>query len=155
MFGLSQAAERILWIVGVVLVAILVLVVYSWNERLIGAAGCLRNVQKADVAAQLQEEKQHTADVAAVQREGSTYAVTIAAPILPAPIIRLCPDLHVPALQASALPGREAHGEVALGEKDQGQPATWDSTPVVQVGRDDDAKITALQDYIVKVCRPK
>jgi hypothetical protein len=151
MFGLTQLEERLVWIV----LAVLIVLGFSWHERRIGAAGCELNVKAADAAAEVKEEKQHSADVGTVQKEGTTYAVTIAAPVLPAPIIRLCPDLHVPPLQASAVGGPETHAEAADRGEDSGQPATWDSTPVVRAGRDADAQIAGLQDYILKVCRPK
>src|SRR5438132_11877704 len=151
MFGLSQLEERLVW----ALLVIVVVLGFSWHERRIGAAGCLQNVQKTNAAAEVKEEKQHSTDVGTVQKEGTTYAVQIAAPVLRAPIIRLCPDLHVPPLQGAAAPGSEAHQDAADRGADSGEPPTWDSTPVVQAGRDANAHIAGLQDYILKVCRPK
>src|SRR5438132_4882338 len=144
MFGLSKLEGCLI----LTLLVAVIIVGWSWYERHAGAAGCLQGVKANNAAAEVKEEKQHSADVGTVQKEGTTYAVTIAAPVLPAPIIRLCPDLHVPTLQASAGPGSAPDAEAPGREGDQGQPATWDSTPVVRAGRDADAQIAGLQDYI-------
>ena len=151
MFGLSKLEGAL------ILTLLLAVVVVGWTlyERHAGAAGCLQGVKATNTAAEAKEETQHATDVGTVQKEGTTYAGAIAAPILPAPIIRLCPDLHVPSLQAGAIAGPSADAEAPHGAGDQGQPATWDSTPVVRAGRDADAQIAGLQDYILKVCRPK
>ena len=155
MFGLSQAAERIVWVLALVLVSALVIFGYSWHERRVGAAGCIQSVQKTNAAAEVKEEKQHAVDTGTVQREGTTYAAQIAAPVIRAPIIRLCPEIPRSPVPAAAGAGPEDHAQAPGGEGDQGRPTTWDSTPVVRAGRDADAQIAGLQDYILNVCRPK
>ena len=151
MFGLSKLESSLI----LTLLLAVVIVGWTWYERHAGAAGCLQGVKASNAAAEVKEEKQHSADTATVQREGVTYAVQIAAPIIAAPRIRLCPELHVAPLQASAAPGSEPDAKAADRGEDPQRATTWDSTPVVQAGRDANAQIAGLEDYILKVCRPK
>ena len=151
MFGLSKLESSLI----LTLLLAVVIVGWTWYEQHAGAAGCLQSVQKTNAATEVKEEKQHSADTETVHHEGATYALQIAAPILPAPIIRLCPELHVAPLQASAAPGPEPDAKAADRGEDPQRATTWDSTPVVQAGRDANAQIAGLEDYILKVCRPK
>src|SRR5205807_3129788 len=96
MFGLSQLEERLIWAA----ILIVVILAASWHERRVGAAGCLQNVKKTNTATELKEERQHSADVETVHREGAAYALQIAAPVFRAPVIRLCPDFPRSPLQA-------------------------------------------------------
>ena len=151
MFGLSKLEGAL------ILTLLLAVVVVGWTlyERHAGAAGCLQGVKATNTAAEAKEETQHATDVGTVQKEGTTYAGQIAAPVIRAPIIRLCPEVPRSPMPAAAGAGPEDHAEAPGREADQGRPTTWDSTPVVRAGRDADAQIAGLQDYILKVCRPK
>ena len=152
MFGLSIIQERLAF-VGVI---ILVVIGFAWHERYVGAQGCLKNVEKANAVEQAKEVKQHTVDVTTATSEGETFAKTTAAPLAkPAPTIRLCPPLRGKALLPSSAARPEANAEVPSGGENPQQPTFWDTTPIVKAGRDADAQIAGLQDYITNVCRPK
>jgi hypothetical protein len=152
MFGLTQVQERLV----LTLAFILLFIGYSWYERHKGASECLGNVAKANAVEQKKENIQHTADVGVVQREGQKYVETIGAPLtIAAPVIRLCPALSGETVSATASAGPEAHAEASVRGGDTEQSTFWDSTPVVKAGRDANAQIAGLQEYITKVCRPK
>jgi hypothetical protein len=152
MFGLSIIQERAAFI------AVLVLVVIgaAWHERYVGAQGCLKNVEKANVVETAKEEKQHTADTTTVQTEAKTYAAAKSAPLtVPAPRIGLCPALPRKALSGTPAPGSAPNAGTPGGGADTVKPTFWDTTALVKAGRDADAQIRGLQDYIITVCRPQ
>src|SRR4029077_5526710 len=154
MFGLPILYERLAFI-GII---VAVIFGFAWHERSMGAQKCLSNVQKANVVEQKKEEKQYATDTVTVQSEGKTYADTTRAPLsTPAPVIRLgmCPKLPGKAVSGSSTPGPSTDVGTESGGGDQKQPTLWDTTARVKTGRDADAQIRRLQDYIIKVCRPK
>src|SRR6266404_8739410 len=151
MFGLSMLQERLI-LLGVF---ILVIFGFAWHERHIGAQKCLQNVDKASAIEESKQATQYTADQGTVSNEGKTYEAAKTAPVAPAPVVRLCPRLPRQAVQAAAGSGSAVDGKAPGGGGDSAQPTLWDSTPVVKAGRDADAQIAGLQDYILNVCRPK
>src|SRR6266404_9496551 len=151
MFGLSMLQERL------ILLGVLVIVIFgfAWHERHIGAQKCLQNVEKASAIEEGKQATQYTADQGTVSNEGKTYEAAKTAPIAPAPVIRLCPHLPRQAVQAAPSAGSQADGKAPGGADDSQGVTVWDTTALVKAGRDADAQITGLQDYILNVCRPK
>jgi hypothetical protein len=124
-----------------------------WYLEHRGAERCLA----ADVAAvQKQEVKNaeiHGAEVVEVKHEAEEFKRETAVPITDAPIVRVCPQ-PARAKPATSAPGPLDHGAAVVREENPGVPATseWDSTGVVQAGRDADRQIEALERYITDVC---
>lgn len=151
MFGLTQIQERL---ISLGIMAVMAVSGFFYIEHL-GAQKCLRNVEKANVVEERKEDKQHAADVITVQHEGQTLEAIKAAPIAPAPVVRLCPKLHSQTVQGSSAARSSPDAVPPSGGDNSSQPTLWDSTPVAKAGRDADAQIRGLQDYITNVCRPK
>lgn len=151
MLGLSMLQERL------ILLGVLIIVIFgfAWHERHIGAQKCLQNVEKASALEEGKQATQYTADQRTVSNEGKTYEAAKTASVAPAPVIRLCPKLPRQTVQVASGTRPKADAKASSGGGDSPQPALWDSTPVVKAGRDADAQISGLQDYILYVCRPK
>ena len=151
MFGLTQLQERL---ISLGIMAVAAVCMFFYIEHL-GAQKCLQNVEKASAIEESKQATQYTADQGTVSNEGKTYEAAKTAPVAPAPVVRLCPRLPRQAVQAAAGSGSAVDGKAPGGGGDSAQPTLWDSTPVVKAGRDADAQIAGLQDYILNVCRPK
>lgn len=155
MFGLTQVGERVLWIVILVITAIGLVGGYTWHERRIGARECTQGVKEATAKEDTREQVQHAADVVTVQKEGKSYEEAVVAPIKPAPIVWVCPPVHQETVPAAATAGPETNAKAPVRGEDQSRPTAWDSTLVVKDGRDANAQIEGLQDYIRNVCKPQ
>ncbi|SRR6266404_3686015 len=151
MFGLSMLQERLI-LLGVF---ILVIFGFAWHERHIGAQKCLQNVDKANAIEESKQATQYTADQGTVSNEGKTYEAAKTAPVAPAPVVRLCPRLPRQAVQATPDAGSTTDGKASGGREASPGVTAWDTTALVKAGRDADAQIAGLQDYILQVCRPK
>ena len=152
MFGFTTRLELIL--AGSVILC-LAFIGWSWHERHIGAQKCLQNVEKASAIEESKQATQYTADQGTVSNEGKTYEAAKTAPVAPAPVIRLCPKLPRQTVQGAPSAGPQADGKASGGADDSQGVTVWDTTALVKAGRDADAQITGLQDYILNVCRPK
>lgn len=139
------------WLIEILL-AMLLLFGFALFERYEGGKSC----RTADAQASVQQEAHN----AALQAQGTTtifqevhdYHEAIAAPIAHPVQLRVCPRTHE-VLPAST-PGSGSDEASASGAADHGQAVPSESIgPELQaVGRDGDAQIAALQDYIRKVC---
>ena len=120
-------------------------------ERHEGAVSCVAS----DVKAAVKQEVKVAADTAAAQvvvkQEGADYAQEKSKPITHAPVIRLCapaqPSNSSPVLPAST-PGPIPDAAPA----ERAEVKEVDTGPIIAVGRDADAQVEKLQDYIIKVC---
>lgn len=152
MFGLSLIQERLAFL-GIIVAIVLG---FAWHERYVGGQKCLRNVEKANAVETAKEDKQHTTDLSTVTIEGKTYAAAKSAPLAtPAPVIRMCPKLPGKTVLGPAEARPSPDDGAPGGGGNSSQPTIWDTTPLVKTGRDADAQIRGLQDYIITVCRPK
>lgn len=142
---------------------IIKILVYLGAAALLAGSGFIGGVRyvrgqeaRAIVKEVKKEEAQHDRDVGTVVAEGSTYDRETSAPLnTPAPSIRVCPAPRKVPPASPAGPKVDAAGPLR-GDDTQIAPAiVWDSTPTVVAGRDADAQVAGLQDYIVRVCRPK
>jgi hypothetical protein len=136
--------------VAVLFVALILGFVY--HERGVGAAR-EREAQAREVAAQAaaQEKKEEEARKKA-ESISETYLSIIKNPIAPVPPVRV----YVPAAVQGA--GKKEGGDTVgtdssaqLRKENQGF-VTWDPTPAVTAGRDADAKVRALQEFIRTSC---
>lgn len=149
MFGLTQLEERLIWVA----IVVIVIIGFAWHERHVGAQKCLQADAQATQAAQAHNAAVLAQGTTTVYQEASTYHEAIAAPIARPVRLRVC---QPPA--ASAVPGSTAAGSLSDGAAPL--PGSGDSTPVQRdigpqlqaVGRDADAQIAELQDYVRRVC---
>ncbi len=104
-------------------------------------------------------------DQKTVTQEAETYAnaTTAAIPDAAAPVVSVCYYRTAPAALPSAHPaGPLSHEAAPVPAARGGDPAVpvatvrrWDTKPVVQIGRDANAQVAGLQDYIAKVCQAR
>jgi hypothetical protein len=138
-------------------ICLLALGLFALFERHQGAVGCVAgDVAKAAPIQQAIAIKEG-ASAEKAKEEGNAYRENTGAPVTGAPLLELCPPAVPPAphqvLPApAARPGPLEAPEPRAADLRQPAAATWDSTPVVQVGRDGDAQINGLLDYIRDNC---
>lgn len=150
MFGFSPLVERLVWVVLVGLFVVLTV----WYERRQGAVGCeLANTKVAtqQIAHNTVIEGQ---DKAIVKTEGEIHAQAVAAPVARPVTLRVCPPTPRRAVSEAPTPGPVSDGASPLPGPSNGAPVQGESIgPELQaVGRDADAQIVELQDYITRVC---
>ena len=126
-----------------------------WREGAGRAAESSREAAEALKKAEKAEEKigalKGQIDKMTTKRIGDTFDAVVKAPLsVPAPVYRVC-RAGVPATTPAT--GQPDDKAPSGGGDPGGSPPVWDSTPVVTIGRDADAQIAGLQDYITNVCR--
>ena len=149
MFGLTQLEERLLWVV----VVVLVIVGFAWHERSLGAAKCVQADERAAAA-----QEGHNAAVLAqgtttVYQEASDYHEAVSAPIAH-PVHVVCESPRTRGVPQAAPTGPVSNGAPALPGPDHAAAVPDESLgPELQaVGRDADAQVRELQDYVRRVC---
>lgn len=135
--------------------AVLALSLFLAGYHFGGLAPKLACVQ-AQVKTEALAQAKRTKDTATVAEEAKTYdAATDPVQPLPAPVVRVCrappAPAAVPNAAASGFRAHEATPLPAAAPRDP-LPGPDIGRPVVQAGRDADAQIAGLQDYIAKVC---
>jgi len=135
--------------------------IVSHLER-VGAEKCESANTDARVAELVRDATARTRDAELINREASTYAQTLAAP-LGAPVFA-APGLCTIAATSSrprrvpttAAPGRLGDGAAALPGVDRGGDLGAVLVPETlrNTGREADAQVVELQSYIRDVCRP-
>lgn len=125
-------------------------VLFVRHERSVGAQHESAAVNKAVLAAQEDMQRDFDAKAKTSSTIGDTYHAALSVPVPNPPIVHwlrvptVCAD-HVP--QAPATTGK-THADAASGAEDPPNPGPLLTT----VGRDADAQVQALQDYITQVC---
>lgn len=120
------------------------------HERSIGAEHESAAVNSAVLAAQEAMQRDFDAKAKTVSTIGDHFNATVSVPVLDPPVVKwlrvptVCAD-HVP--QAPVTTGK-THADAASGAEDPPNPGPLLTT----VGRDADAQVQALQDYITQVC---
>lgn len=149
MLGLTQLEERIIWIA----IVVVVIIGFAWHERHLGAEKCIQGDEKA---AAIQEA--HNADILSrgtttVFQEAAEYHEAIATPVAH-PVRVMCESPRTHEVPAAAASGPVSNGAASLPGPDHSAPVPDQSIgPELQaVGRDADAQIIELQDYIRRVC---
>lgn len=127
---------------------------YLHHVKMTGAKECLQ-------ANAVAVGKQRTADalvygekVKVVNEEKAKYEQDLLSPVTNMPVYRImrvegsCVSMP---LTAAATQGN--HGGAPIRSSNSGQPpTTWSSAPLVQAGKDADAQVTVLEDYVRRVC---
>jgi hypothetical protein len=118
--------------------------------------------QQETIDAKLETKRAN--DETIVQKEGTTYAKATAAPIpdAVAPVVSVCYYRTAPAVPSARPAGSGAHEPAAVPNAGGGDPylpaptlIRWNTKPLVRIGRDADAQVAGLQDYINRVCLAK
>ena len=124
-------------------------------ERHEGAKGCREADTKAATNQAIKVAQQTGAAAEIIKQEAQNYVEAISQPIV-APVVRVCPSkansspvLHPPS--PSPLPDATPPLPQPARPDPQGRDI---GQPIETVGLQADAQIAALQDYIIRVCRP-
>lgn len=135
--------------------ALLVILGFALWERHQGAASC-----RAADAALVKEQEAHNRDLKAqgtttVFQEAHDYHDAIATPIARPVRLGLCQPAS--AVRTAGAPGQISDGPATVPGPSDGPPVPDESIgPQLQaVGRDADAQVHELQDYVVNVCRKR
>lgn len=162
LFGWTKLPQLGMELVALAAVASLAaggLALYNHHERVIGATQCVNAVKESNSKQDAHNAAVQASDAATVHQEGQDYAKARSAPVtdpvrvyLVAPRV---PDVQEPAAPAAPGPGADAAPD--NGGADHGGPVPPQSFgPELQaIGKDADAQIRGLQDYINRVCRAK
>lgn len=120
-----------------------------------GAQKCIAADKEAEHKQEVHNAETHGEQVVEVKHEAEDFKRATETPITDAPRVRLCP--RPSAVPVARTPGPVDHEETEHRDANQGVPAAieWDSTGVVQAGRDADAQITQLEAYIDNVCQKR
>lgn len=133
--------------------ALILIAGFAWfvhHERSIGAEHESAAVNKAVLAAQEAMRRDFDAKAKTSSTIGDHFNEIVSVPVASPPVVRwlrvpaVCAD-HVP--EAASTPGG-AHAEAAS----RAENSIDIGAPLTTVGRDADAQVTALQDYIIQVC---
>jgi hypothetical protein len=114
---------------------------------------------KQELKQEAAEDTKRTTDQTTVAQEAKTYeAATDPLAPLPAPVVRLCYNSTTPAVPSAHPAGPGAHGPVPVPDAGGGDShlptyVQWNTRPLVQIGRNADAQVAGLQDYITRVCQ--
>ncbi len=149
MFGLTQLEERLIWIV----VIALVIVGFAWHERSLGAAKCIQADERAAATQEGHNATILAQGVTTVYQEASEYHEAVSAPIA-RPVHVVCEPSHPSLMSQAATTRPVSDGTPALPGSDHSAPVPDESLgPELQaVGRDADAQVRELQDYVRRVC---
>jgi hypothetical protein len=136
--------------IGAALLLVAAFALYTHHERGVGVAQCQADIKTALDAQTALNQTQHEADIKTVTHIGDTYDNATQAPLAaPAPRVRVCNNQ----VRASSVPEAGAAPSVDHAEASSREADTVDiGTPLVTIGRDADAQVTALQDYVTGVC---
>jgi hypothetical protein len=136
-----------------IVAGILAIVGFAFFERHRGAADCVADNKEAVHSQDVHNAEVHGEQSAIVQNEAKEFKDETSRPIVDAPVVRVCPRARTMPAPSSAAP--VDHGDASLRGGNQEVPTVvdWDSRPVVRAGRDADAQIKQLQDYITNVCQ--
>ena len=124
-------------------------------ERHEGAKGCREADTKAASNQAIKVAQQTGAAAEITKQEAQNYVEAISQPIV-APVVRVC----VAKANPSAVLHPPSPSPLPDAAPSISQPARSDSqgrdigAAVESVGRDADAQVAALQDYVNRVCRP-
>lgn len=149
MLGLTQLEERALWIV----VVLLVIFGFAWHERHIGAQKCIQGDQHAAAIEEAHNAALQAQGTTTVYQEAMQYHDAISAPVAH-PVHVVCEPPHPSPVPSPAATGPVSDGDTPLPGPNHPAPLPDQSLgPELQaVGRDADAQIHELQDYILRVC---
>lgn len=133
--------------------ALILIAAFAWfihHERELGAERESAAVNKAVLAAQEALRRDFDAKARLSSTIGDTYHAAVSVPVLAPPVVHW---LRVPAVCADRVPEAAAtpggtHAEAASRAAD----SIDIGAPLTTVGRDADAQVAALQDYIIQVC---
>lgn len=137
-------------IAAVALVAILAglwaLEHHGYTRRANEDVAALAKLEKLEAAETLHQTKE-------VANETVKYVEAITKPV-DAPVIRVCVS-HPARVPVTSQTGPKSNDTPIVRADDQVQPTDWSTEPVVRAGRDADAQVNTLIDYIENVCKPK
>jgi hypothetical protein len=138
-----------------IVAGILLFVAFVAYERHRGAEQCIADNKAAVHEQDVHNAQVHGGQVVEVKREAEEYKNEIARPVAPAPVVRLCPRPRT--VPATSPAGPVDHDEAEHRKPDPELPAVaeWNSEPVVRAGRDADAQIKVLEEYINNGCQKR
>jgi hypothetical protein len=106
---------------------------------------------RATVSQMTQNQAKAVTEAGTINQEAATYAKTLADPApVDAPHVSLCH--YAPAAVPKTTTPRPGADEAPAVRKPDPSPPRDVGPPLVKIGRDSDAHVKALQDYITKIC---
>lgn len=154
MFGLTALETKLIVIAAILIIALLALGGFAWHERGVGAVKCLQ----ADATATAVQEAHNVAVQAqgttTVYQEASDYHEAVSAPIARPVRLRLCqPSVARPVSDSTpARSDRDGTATLRGADHSDSMPNEPGGPELQAVGRDANAQIAELQDYVRKVC---
>lgn len=149
MLGLSQFEERLIWVA----IVIVIIMGFTWHERHVGAEQCIQRDQKATATQETHNAAVLAQGVTTVYQEATDYNDAISAPVARPVHVRVCESPAPSPVPDPAAAGPVSDGSPPLPGSDHAAPVPSDIGPELQaVGRDADAQIVELQDYVRRVC---
>lgn len=126
------------------------------HERSVGAAEVKAKIEAAVEAERervREEEKKAARNNTTI---GEHYVQAVTTPVTDAPVVRVCKPAasQKPVLRSSEQPAAVVpDAGTAVSAENSGELAfDWDTKPVIEVGRDADAQVIGLQEYIQHNC---
>jgi len=155
MFGLTALETKLAGAAIALLVLLIVVGGFAWHERSLGAAKCVQADAKAVSAQEAHNATVEAQGTTTVFQEASDFHEATSAPIAHPVQLRVCNASPRGSLPDSGSTGPIGHDSPALPGSSDGAAVQGESVgPKLQeLGRDADAQVRELQDYIVKVCR--
>lgn len=154
MFGLTALETKLAVIAGGLVLALIVLGTFAWHERSVGAMKCIQGDEKAAA-----EQDVHNAAILAqgqttVYQEASDYHEAVSTPVAHPVHVSVCQPPSSHQMHPATPTGSLSDGTSALSGSDHAAAVPDESLgPELQaVGRDADAQVNELRDYILRVC---
>jgi hypothetical protein len=149
MLGLTQLEERLIWIAALVIT----IIGFAWHERHLGAEKCIEADERATAAQEAHNVAVLAQGTTTVYQEASDYHEAVTAPIARPVHLRVCQPSATSPVPNAAPAGPVGNGAASLPGSGDAAPVQSDVGPELQaVGRDADAQINQLQDYVRRVC---
>ena len=147
---LTQLEERLAWFVAVLLLGALLVIGLEHK----GAQKCLQADKLLDQKAEVHNATVEATSTEIIRQEANAYADALARPVLRPIHVSVCnwPATSRPMRESEAA-AASTHADTGLREPDHSATVQRDLGPELQtVGKDADAQIRGLQDYIRRVC---
>lgn len=153
---LASRTKLAAWAIELILAGLIVLafLLWNWHERHVGAQGCLKSDAAAVARDQSQAQKEYVLGQTTVFNEASDYDRTIHAPVEHPIHVSLCQSPRGGSPAQDPAPSAVDHANAPVSEPGAGSAVQRDIGPeLLAIGRDADAQVSALEDYVLKVCR--
>lgn len=117
-----------------------------------GAKECVQADTAAVAKQEASNEAKETKATQVIAIEDTTHEEAISAPVLPTPAITCVRTYQSRPVLPTAKPASIGNGAPDSPKENSGQTGIDPSADLKAIGRDADAQIVELQDYITKVC---